>query len=173
MFHFLFEIKSNPFSLIDWFLLVQPWILFLLFFLIAIKEPTRIVLLCSLCVDAYCASVNMVVFTFKLCSDFDLEMKRAAIYFAKLSSFNQLWMLFLLLLSSCIAALLGARVILTDLPDRLRLLKKNVETNFQHDNVRGSAIVKELIWGDDLMPEFVDPLPDYGNFPPLLLPTMW
>lgn len=64
-------------------------------------------------------------------------------------------------LVGCIAALLGARVILTDLPDRLRLLKKNVETNFQHDNVRGSAIVKELIWGDDLMPEFVDPLPDY------------
>lgn len=65
--------------------------------------------------------------------------------------------------SSCIAALLGARVILTDLPDRLRLLKKNVETNLYGD-VRGSATVNELIWGDDLDKDFTDPLPDIGEY---------
>ncbi|KAG8369479.1 hypothetical protein BUALT_Bualt14G0018000 [Buddleja alternifolia] len=63
-------------------------------------------------------------------------------------------------LVGCIAALLGAQVILTDLPDRLKLLKKNVETNLYGD-VRGSAKVNELTWGDDLDPDFTDPLPDY------------
>ncbi|XP_075086860.1 uncharacterized protein LOC107808401 isoform X2 [Nicotiana tabacum] len=52
-------------------------------------------------------------------------------------------------LVGCIAALLGAQVILTDLPDRLRLLKKNVEANLYGD-VRGSATVTELTWGDEL-----------------------
>ncbi|KAJ8538546.1 hypothetical protein K7X08_027767 [Anisodus acutangulus] len=46
-------------------------------------------------------------------------------------------------LAGCIAALLGAQVILTDLPDRLRLLKKNVEANLYGD-LRGSATVNEL-----------------------------
>lgn len=62
---------------------------------------------------------------------------------------------------SCIAALLGAHVILTDLPDRLKLLKKNVETNLYGD-VRGSARVEELTWGDDLDNDFTDPSPDFG-----------
>ncbi|KAH7550595.1 hypothetical protein JRO89_XS13G0227700 [Xanthoceras sorbifolium] len=52
-------------------------------------------------------------------------------------------------LVGCIAALLDAQVILTDLPDRLRLLKKNVETNLRHGDLKGSAVVKELTWGDD------------------------
>nr|XP_034914000.1 uncharacterized protein LOC118048438 [Populus alba] len=64
-------------------------------------------------------------------------------------------------LVGCIAALLGAQVTLTDLPDRLRLLKKNIETNLRHGNVRGSAVVKELIWGDDPDQDLIDPFPDY------------
>lgn len=64
-------------------------------------------------------------------------------------------------LISCIAAFLGAHVILTDLPDRLKLLKKNVEANL-YGNVRGSAVVDELTWGTDLDPDFCYPFPDYG-----------
>lgn len=63
---------------------------------------------------------------------------------------------------SCIAALLGARVILTDLPDRLKLLKKNLEANL-YGNIRGSATVDELTWGDHLDREFTDPFPDFGK----------
>ncbi|TXG51783.1 hypothetical protein EZV62_024307 [Acer yangbiense] len=63
----------------------------------------------------------------------------------------------------CIAALLGGQVILTDLPDRLRLLKKNVETNLRHGNLKGSAVVKELTWGDDPDQELIQPLPDYDS----------
>ncbi|CAK9135247.1 unnamed protein product, partial [Ilex paraguariensis] len=70
-------------------------------------------------------------------------------------------------LVGCIAALLGAQVILTDLPDRLRLLKKNVEANLYGD-VRGSATVNELIWGDQLDLELITPLPDYGNKPHII-----
>ena len=72
---------------------------------------------------------------------------------------------------SCIAALLGAEVTLTDLPDRLRLLKKNIETNLRHGNVRGSAVVKELIWGDDPDQDLIDPFPDYGTTYILSLPA--
>ncbi|KAF7039792.1 hypothetical protein CFC21_049739 [Triticum aestivum] len=43
-----------------------------------------------------------------------------------------------------VAALLGARVVPTDLPDRVRLLRKNLE-----ENVGGSATVAELVWGDE------------------------
>ncbi|KAK9266247.1 hypothetical protein L1049_000035 [Liquidambar formosana] len=64
-------------------------------------------------------------------------------------------------LVGCIAALLGAQVILTDLPDRLKLLKKNIEANLRHGDLRGSAKVNEFIWGDDPDPELVEPLPDY------------
>ncbi|XP_034710316.1 protein N-lysine methyltransferase METTL21A isoform X1 [Vitis riparia] len=64
-------------------------------------------------------------------------------------------------LVGCIAALLGAQVFLTDLPDRLRLLKKNVETNLKQGDLRGSATVHELTWGDDPEPELIEPLPDY------------
>lgn len=63
---------------------------------------------------------------------------------------------------SCIGALLGAQVILTDMPDSLKLLKKNVETNLYGD-VRGSAMVSELIWGDGLDTDIADPLPDFGK----------
>ncbi|KAL8153744.1 hypothetical protein V2J09_011504 [Rumex salicifolius] len=64
-------------------------------------------------------------------------------------------------LVGCIAALLGSQVILTDLPDRLRLLKKNVDTNLGTSDMRGSAIVREQIWGDDPYPEILEPIPDY------------
>lgn len=66
-------------------------------------------------------------------------------------------------LLSCIAALLGAQVILTDLPDRLRLLRKNIETNTRYGNMRGSATVRELTWGYDPDTELIEPLPDYGT----------
>ncbi|ONK79738.1 uncharacterized protein A4U43_C01F9570 [Asparagus officinalis] len=64
-------------------------------------------------------------------------------------------------LVGCIAAILGADVILTDLPDRLRLLKKNLEVNFEGGNLRGSARASELTWGDELDNEFIEPLPDF------------
>ena len=64
---------------------------------------------------------------------------------------------------SCVAALLGGHVILTDLPDRLRLLRKNVELNLGHGSVKGSATVVELVWGDDPGRELIEPLPDFGN----------
>lgn len=58
---------------------------------------------------------------------------------------------------------MGARVLLTDLPDRLKLLKKNVEVNVKGRNARGSAEVCELTWGDDLDAELTEPPPDYGK----------
>lgn len=62
------------------------------------------------------------------------------------------------------AALLGANVVLTDLHDRLKLLKKNVDANVGiSGNARGSARVLELTWGDDLGAEFVETLPDFGK----------
>lgn len=64
---------------------------------------------------------------------------------------------------SCIAALLGGEVILTDLPDRLRLLRKNIETNMKHISLRGSITATELTWGEDPDPEIIDPTPDYSN----------
>lgn len=57
---------------------------------------------------------------------------------------------------------MGGNVVLTDLPDRLRLLKKNIQTNLHRGNTRGSAIVQELVWGDDLDPDLIEPFPDYG-----------
>lgn len=63
----------------------------------------------------------------------------------------------------CIAALLGADVVLTDLPDRLKLLKKNVELNVEGHS-RGSATVSELTWGDDPDPELMEPPPEFGDF---------
>lgn len=64
-------------------------------------------------------------------------------------------------LVGCIAALLGGHVVLTDLPDRLRLLKKNIDANLRHGNVRGSAKVMELQWGDDPDLELIEPPPDF------------
>ncbi|XP_050152967.1 uncharacterized protein LOC126627450 isoform X2 [Malus sylvestris] len=66
-------------------------------------------------------------------------------------------------LVGCIAALLGGQVVLTDLPDRLRLLRKNIEVNLRHGNMRGSAKVMEFTWGDDPDPELTEPPPDLGN----------
>ncbi|KAM1147970.1 hypothetical protein EV1_039175 [Malus domestica] len=63
-------------------------------------------------------------------------------------------------LVGCIAALLGGQVVLTDLPDRLRLLRKNIEVNLRHGNMRGSAKVMEFTWGDDPDPELTEPPPD-------------
>ncbi|GER32741.1 S-adenosylmethionine-dependent methyltransferase domain-containing protein [Striga asiatica] len=63
-------------------------------------------------------------------------------------------------LVGCIAALLGAQVVLTDLPDRLKLLRKNIQSNLYGD-VRGSASVEELTWGDDLDTDLTDPSPDF------------
>ncbi|OAY85943.1 protein-lysine methyltransferase METTL21D isoform X2 [Ananas comosus] len=63
-------------------------------------------------------------------------------------------------LVGCIAALLGADVVLTDLPDRLKLLKKNVELNVEGHS-RGSATVSELTWGDDPDPELMEPPPEF------------
>ncbi|THG23106.1 hypothetical protein TEA_028699 [Camellia sinensis var. sinensis] len=65
-------------------------------------------------------------------------------------------------LVGCIAALLGAEVILTDLPNRLRLLRKNVGTNLC-GNVRSSTAVSQLIWGEKPVVELIRPLPDYGT----------
>lgn len=59
---------------------------------------------------------------------------------------------------------MGGQVILTDVPDRMRLLKKNVEANLGH-NIRGSAAVTEFVWGDDPDPHLIEPLPDIGNNP--------
>ncbi|KAL5545262.1 hypothetical protein UlMin_009046 [Ulmus minor] len=64
-------------------------------------------------------------------------------------------------LVGCIAALLGGQVILTDLPDRLRLLKKNITVNLGQGNVRGSATVTEFTWGDEPDPQLIEPLPDF------------
>ncbi|XP_040995669.1 protein N-lysine methyltransferase METTL21A isoform X1 [Juglans microcarpa x Juglans regia] len=64
-------------------------------------------------------------------------------------------------LVGCVASLLGGQVILTDLPDRLRLLKKNVEANLRYGNVQGSATVRELVWGDDPDRDLIEPHPDY------------
>ncbi|XP_050916827.1 uncharacterized protein LOC127131995 isoform X2 [Lathyrus oleraceus] len=64
-------------------------------------------------------------------------------------------------LVGCIAALLGGEVVLTDLPDRLRLLRKNIETNMKHISLRGSITATELTWGDDPDPELIVPTPDY------------
>lgn len=62
----------------------------------------------------------------------------------------------------CVAALLGANVILTDVDDRLRLLQKNVDENLHSLQNIGTAIVRAQIWGDLLDRECLDPLPDFG-----------
>ncbi|XP_044961545.1 EEF1A lysine methyltransferase 3 isoform X1 [Hordeum vulgare subsp. vulgare] len=59
-------------------------------------------------------------------------------------------------LVSVVAALLGARVVATDLPDRVRLLRKNLEENVG-DGDGGSATVAELVWGDEYE---LDPAPE-------------
>ncbi|XP_078442178.1 S-adenosyl-L-methionine-dependent methyltransferases superfamily protein [Wolffia australiana] len=64
-------------------------------------------------------------------------------------------------LVGCVAALLGARVVLTDLPDRLKLLKKNVEANATGQHEHGSAQVCELTWGEDVDPDLTNPPPDF------------
>lgn len=63
-------------------------------------------------------------------------------------------------LVSAVAALLGARVVATDLPDRVRLLRKNLEENVGDGD--GVATVAELVWGDEyeVEPELLDPPPE-------------
>lgn len=63
-------------------------------------------------------------------------------------------------LAGCVAALLGAHVLLTDLPDRLKLLRKNVDLNVG-DDARGSARVAQLVWADDPHPDLLNPPLDY------------
>ncbi|EPS59615.1 hypothetical protein M569_15191, partial [Genlisea aurea] len=58
------------------------------------------------------------------------------------------------------AAYLGGEVILTDQHSMLRLLRKNVESNLD-GNIRGSATVAELTWGDYFDQHFTDPPPDF------------
>ncbi|KAH7529495.1 hypothetical protein FEM48_Zijuj05G0190000 [Ziziphus jujuba var. spinosa] len=76
-------------------------------------------------------------------------------------------------LVGCIAALLGGQVILTDLLDRLRLLRKNVEVNLSHCDLRGSATVMEFIWGDDPDPLLIQPTPDFAIFLDYGLLDIW
>ncbi|KAJ4781495.1 Methyltransferase-like protein [Rhynchospora pubera] len=65
-------------------------------------------------------------------------------------------------LAGIVAALLGADVVLTDLPDRLKLLKKNVDENIGDGPPRCSARVDELTWGDDIDSALVEP--SHPNF---------
>jgi len=48
-------------------------------------------------------------------------------------------------------------------PDRLRIPRKNVDTNSKLDVMWGSAVVKTLIWGDDPDRDLIEPLPEYGD----------
>lgn len=62
-------------------------------------------------------------------------------------------------LVGCVAALLGAHVVLTDLPDRLKLLRKNVHLNVDDPHVT------DLVWGDEPDPDLLQqPLPDFGRY---------
>ncbi|KAF7098741.1 hypothetical protein CFC21_100458 [Triticum aestivum] len=75
-------------------------------------------------------------------------------------------------LVSVVAALLGARVVATDLPDRVRLLRKNLEENVCNgDGDGGSATVAELVWGDEyeLDPELLLWLDTEAEPPELVL----
>ncbi|KAM3196969.1 hypothetical protein ACQJBY_072573 [Aegilops geniculata] len=75
-------------------------------------------------------------------------------------------------LVSAVAALLGARVVATDLPDRVRLLRKNLEENVCNGVVGGgSAKVAELVWGDEyeLDPELLLWLDPEAEPPELVL----
>ncbi|XP_020178678.1 uncharacterized protein [Aegilops tauschii subsp. strangulata] len=75
-------------------------------------------------------------------------------------------------LVSVVAALLGARVVATDLPDRVRLLRKNLEENVPvGGGAGGSAAVAELVWGDEyeLDPELLLWLDQEAEPPELVL----
>lgn len=55
-------------------------------------------------------------------------------------------------------------MVLTDLSDRLKLLKKNVDANFENGPAKGSARVSELTWGDEIDSELIEPShPDFGT----------
>ncbi|XP_057994084.1 uncharacterized protein LOC110655310 isoform X2 [Hevea brasiliensis] len=43
----------------------------------------------------------------------------------------------------------------------LRLLKKNIESNLRDEDLRGFAVVRELVWGDEPDQDLVEPVPDY------------
>ena len=61
------------------------------------------------------------------------------------------------------AALLGGEVILTDLPDRLRLLQKNVDENMKQLNLKVVPSVQELTWGEEIDPSLITPPVDFGK----------
>lgn len=61
----------------------------------------------------------------------------------------------------CVATLLGAEVILTDLPDRLRLLQKNVAENTGQYSTQVLASVQELTWGEELDESLITPFPEF------------
>ncbi|KAI7996921.1 Exocyst complex component SEC5A [Camellia lanceoleosa] len=63
-------------------------------------------------------------------------------------------------LVGCIVALLGADVILTNLPYRLRLLRKNVGTNL-YGNIRRFVVASQVIWGEKPIVELIRSLPNY------------
>lgn len=72
-------------------------------------------------------------------------------------------------LVGCVAALLGAHVILTDLPDRLKLLQKNVRENLKGNSrakkaggvAAATAEVMEFTWGDEPDRALVDSQPNF------------
>uniref|UniRef100_A0A7C9B030 Calmodulin-lysine N-methyltransferase n=1 Tax=Opuntia streptacantha TaxID=393608 RepID=A0A7C9B030_OPUST len=90
---------------------------------------------------------------------FQAKRIRPAVF--SLSQSGRLWPFSLHSSVSLFFALLGAHATLTDLPDRLRLLKKNVDTNVRSSSILGSAVVSELTWGEDPDAELLEPLPDY------------
>jgi hypothetical protein len=62
-----------------------------------------------------------------------------------------------------VAALLGGEVILTDLPDRLRLLQKNVDENTGLVNLKAVPSVRELTWGEEVDTTLLTPQVDFGR----------
>eukprot|EP00850_Spirogloea_muscicola_P022939 SM000319S12267 [mRNA] locus=s319:53592:55855:+ [translate_table: standard] len=65
------------------------------------------------------------------------------------------------LVGSCVAALLGARVVLTDVFGQLALLEKNLRENIPELVASGYATARELTWGDEIDADLVSPAPDY------------
>eukprot|EP00850_Spirogloea_muscicola_P010864 SM000065S20213 [mRNA] locus=s65:351795:354263:- [translate_table: standard] len=64
-------------------------------------------------------------------------------------------------LVGCVAALLGARVVLTDVFGQLALLEKNLRENIPELVASGYATARELVWGDEIDADLVSPAPDY------------
>ncbi|KAJ7517357.1 hypothetical protein O6H91_21G020500 [Diphasiastrum complanatum] len=64
-------------------------------------------------------------------------------------------------LVGCVATLLGAQVVFTDLPDRLRLLHKNVNENLSSFMTSNVASIMDLKWGDEIPSNLFKPSLDY------------